>query len=520
MKDRDFFKRILPLLVLIFIQIVVIVAWGQRKESFFTDEEFSYDGARVGGYSAIYWSDEDDFIDHYHTRGEFIDRLTIKESDEMLRIPGEFLLAITQRNPYYTLLNAAASIWRYTDIWWTGIALNIFVFALSQLVFYFSALILSKRQNIALILTAIYGFSAGAISLVLYSRCYMIVSFLILLSFLLYLLFLQQERILIQVIQLCGAILAGGAAWKFHQFGLTAFMMLSFCVFLYLLMARRKRDLKVFAMFFVIIGLIGIKKIYEYVNGLLITDVGRVLLTRLKTISVFGLYNNSMTVLSEVGDHLCGNIGFVFIVVTVSVYCIYHMSKDNNTDFLYFIPIGTIILHFAMICIGGALAWRYYSPVYSLIILGFFTPVFVYVCDNKKAVIGLVMSAVILTILEYALCNVSDLYVGTEAARETLEQGFSDMDGYMIIHDQAGENYHYEAAWLWPESSKVYCTYLSTFEEGKAFFPEDESILLWLTIDYDTDEVKNEFLEMTEYTEAEEVFSTDHLVVYECSQNM
>ena len=47
---------------------------------------------------------------------------------------------------------------------------------------------------------------------------------------------------------------------------------------------------------------------------------------------------------------------------------------------------------------------------------------------------------------------------------------------------------------------------------------QEEEILLWMTIDYDNEEVMKLFIEKTSFTKWESIYTTDSLRVYLCGK--
>ena len=179
-----------------------------------------------------------------------------------------------------------------------------------------------------------------------------------------------------------------------------------------------------------------------------------------------------------------------------------------------------VLLGFFFMVIAGNIgaSWRYLSPIYLLMCF-FLCSCFAGVDSLDKPVIYktvilfLVLLAVFLT-----RKNVSELYSGHLEDEAFFEHEYGDMNGLFVVHDKAGENYLYEAAFLWPDESKVYVDKLSVFDETASYdglFSSDR-MLLWTTIDYDYNDVVNRFLEKSKFTDTNEVFVTDTLHVFEC----
>lgn len=208
-----------------------------------------------------------------------------------------------------------------------------------------------------------------------------------------------------------------------------------------------------------------------------------------------------------------------FYFIRVKIWCRDSELKEKT------VLLGTVIIivvYELMLVLGGAVAWRYMSPIYPFIavILGV---IFSLACiDSRvsKSVKTVILAIVVcIPIISYGMHHVSEMYTGEKAMREELVANYHGVNGIMVHHDVQGdgENCLYEAATLWPEESEVLVLqHHMILEDGLFEYRDDDRILLWLTADFDRDESISLFKECTDYRNFELVLNTDHVWVYEC----
>lgn len=512
--------KIVCILVVI-LQCMVIIFWGTQKEGLFTDEVFSYEGAKKLGLGMQYWSYEEGFYSSYHTKAEFMERITVEKEDLLIYQPEELKEAFASRDLYYTILNLAHSFYPGHFTIWTGILLNLPFFIFLQFILYKTVYYILSDRVAAVTVMSIYGFSAGAISLVLYPRCYMMLTTFLLLAFYIYLLYMEQKTFWNRMIYLLLGLVVGFISYKLHQFGMTMFAMMLLSVIIYMLVSKKFESLKWMIAEYGILGVVGFPFVASLVRRYLSGGMSNLFQTHLKQMKkaeVKLLIHENADI---IGKHLFWNVLCMIIVCTCILIMILYKKgawRDNKKLWIVGIPFVVVLLHYNMLIMGGARGWRYTAQTYVFIIIFLLVPVLGLYRDNRKAIIGVAVCFTVITGLEYLNGNISELYIGQKTEEEFLEIQYGDCDGLMIIGDYAGENYHYKAAELWPDESKVLTVRLSEFEAGNVEIPEDDRLLVWLTIDYDYDEIIEQFIDKTAYERADRILTTDWLRIYECKR--
>lgn len=531
-KDIGIFCAILIL------QCLVIIIWGSQKVRLNVDEMFTMEGAKMGGVGNQYWDMTEDFYGNEHTNQEFSEHMTIY-SDELLWKQGFFTVVKTlfQENFYYVIVNLASLIYPGHIPWSIGVGLNLLFFVLSQLVLY----LLAKEfvnSVYALWTVALYGFSAGAISTVLYVRCYMLLTLYVLLMVYLYIRLMQSEKIKYKLVYFLSLGVLAVLCYRVHEFGTILFAVVTFFFLIYMLINKDKNTILCLIAgygipFLVLHDVIGYKlKIFfsAGVAPLFYKIAGQMTFLRLR--------NNAIYMAEILADHLFANIWIMILVLMLIMVLLIKAIIQKNKGWhervastwvskvIKIIPLAVCSVYYVVLLIGGAVSWKYFSPGYPLIvftlviaaayILSAGTPEMQHYFRLATGIVG-----VGCLVLSYNAEHISELYPEERQARNVLEEKYHGVNGIMVHHDMIGngENWLYEAASLWPEESNVLVIQNKVLRERELCYNRDDNkILLWLTIDYNMDEALEWFKECTDYTSIDLVLNTEHLWIYECNK--
>ncbi len=227
------------LLALLAAQMLLAAAFGARKDGFDIDELFTYGLANSFGSGYI------DAMEGRWTSGErFMEQLTVgTHAHEYLHIYDK------QREDvhpplYYLLMHAVCSVFRTPQVnKWTGIALNLACFALTQIALFMLGCRLLTRSFApapeALLPVAVYGFGAGAITGVVFIRMYALMTLWAVLLALALVVLWQQGQTHANLFALKAALI-GGFLTQYY-FVILAFMLCA-AYFIAKLAARRARE--------------------------------------------------------------------------------------------------------------------------------------------------------------------------------------------------------------------------------------------------------------------------------------
>ena len=167
-------------------QVLVILFWAGERSNYYIDELFSFGSA----HSYTLEKKEQAYINNLDewTYEQWVDnrvlkeKLTVTERESLLsQKPFNAAFLLVKGRNYHGILNLLMSVFapgRVTP--WPAEVLNIVLFLLSQLVLFRIMKGLTGSFSVSALAVLMYGFSAMAISTVLYVRFYMLVTFLLL----------------------------------------------------------------------------------------------------------------------------------------------------------------------------------------------------------------------------------------------------------------------------------------------------------------------------------------------------
>ena len=186
-----------------------------------------------------YWDLAEDFYGTEHTREEFLEHMRVN-CDDLIVNDGiaQVMDSLLHGEFYYVLINLISSIHPRHIPWNICVGFNLLCFLVTQIILYLFA-----RENFgdicALFTIAVYGFSAGAVSTVLYARCYMMLAMYVVLLIYVFHTFLKVEKPGQKIICIFGSAALAFCAYRTHQFGTILFIMITGMAVLYMLIKKR-----------------------------------------------------------------------------------------------------------------------------------------------------------------------------------------------------------------------------------------------------------------------------------------
>lgn len=534
-------KKIFTALLLL--QCIVIIIFGYQKEWYHVDEMLTFEGSAHSGYPMRYWDLGDDFYNQEHTHDEFIEWLTTEKNSIVLNQGmTETIDAIVNRNLYYTIINMASIISQGIPTKWTGIYINLLFFLATQIILFKLTDIFTNSKVCSILATGIYGFSAGAISTVLYIRCYMIVTFLSVFICWLLTKFLSEQQIGKKLICLLGFCIAVFFSYRIHMFSMVHLGLIFFVLLLYLLWTKSYKYMKDIFIAFGIPGILAVLCIGIFIPQMLISYVrGAGTLFLNNKVKEYGLkivLKNIKRLMGVIGTHLffntfiCAVITFLCLVVLICIFYKWKKMKKEGMewkkDTLILMPVAFVVFFLIFLLIEGVHEWRYTSSLYPYIILTVVILIWYMIKNSvillkyRTQILGIIVCTFILiTGLSYNGQHISELYVGWEEQQSFFEDNYHGVNGIMVHHDMQGYGYNwlYEAASLWPQDSNVLIIQKKVLENKEFCYQrDDKKILLWLTVDYDNEKILSLIREQTDYEDIRLVYNTGHLLIYECNK--
>lgn len=515
--------------ILLLIQCLVIAAWGTQKERMHVDEMFTLEGAKQNGMSMRYWDLAEDFYGAEHTREEFMERITVNRDDLIVgKGAAQVADSLLNGEVYYVLINIFSSVYPDHIPWIICVGFNLVCFLITQIVLY----LIAKDEFgdiCALFTTTVYGFSAGAISTVLYARCYMMVAMYAVLLIYVFHRFVKAGKAWQKIVCIISSAVLAFCAYRTHQFGLILFILIAGMAVLYMLVKKKWNALVWLGVGYGVPCLLGYRIIWGKIRGFFTGGVAPTFYGNLRNTPGSSRIYYMIKLLRMVADHMFGNIWIMLVVIAAIIIYLIRVKiwrKDsalkNKMAACGLVMIA--IIYYLVMLFGGAIEWRYFSPAYPIIALLVGVAASLFYTDDRISIGArrtLLAMMICIPLISYGSHHVSEMYAGQEACREELETKYHGVNGIMVHHDfqGIGENWLYEAATLWPQESNVLIIQNKMlYEDELCYNRTDSKILLWLTVDYNNEEAISRFRELTDYTDIELVMSTYSLRIYECNK--
>ena len=148
---------IILLILIILLQVIFRIYIGTKKEYFHMDEAYSYG---LMNYDKLSIVDNSDFLNTWHNKEYYLDYFEVN-SKEAKNIGAVFENQKNDVHPplYYLLLRISASFTIDNFTKWTGLALNMIIFAVSSVFVYLLSKKIFKKDIYALLVTLVNGFT-------------------------------------------------------------------------------------------------------------------------------------------------------------------------------------------------------------------------------------------------------------------------------------------------------------------------------------------------------------------------
>ena len=165
--------------LILVLQLLVIVHFANEKQGFFIDELWSYGLANSYFFPHVDWNGA---WDHTWIYPDMLYRYLQVDKGESFRYDSVVFNLLNDAHPptFFIVLHTVSSFFPEQFSKWFGIAPNICYFAILQVFLYRLSIRLFNGRWLALVPVVLWGFSAGAISYVIFIRMYMLCAMVLL----------------------------------------------------------------------------------------------------------------------------------------------------------------------------------------------------------------------------------------------------------------------------------------------------------------------------------------------------
>ncbi len=369
---KKFLKRNYLLIVAIIIQSVFYIIAGANKEYIHIDEAYSYG---LSNYERTEITDNDDFWNNWHDREYYMDYLSVQD-DEMWDYSPVYNNQRDDVHPplYYLLLRFAMGFSKDHFSKWTGIVLNIIIYAFITIFMY---LIINKllkseehRTIKAIALAFMSSITLASVSNVIYIRMYALGTLNILITIFLHIKLLESEKINSKILVCIGfSALAGVLTHYYYLFYLAPLYLILVAKYI---KEKRIRELAFYTLTLVAAGVISLIIFPYSINHMFFGYRGRGVIENLKDIK--GIFTNFMPNLYNLNYYGFNGLFYLILFLVFATLMYVKLGKKGKIDIskeekgiVSIIGIPSIIF---FIIAGITAPWkvlRYIVPVCSLI---------------------------------------------------------------------------------------------------------------------------------------------------------
>ena len=216
------------------IQLCFFISVGSQKSHLMCDELFTYGAANCRGGIMM------DFpLNEWRDKGDYMEYVTPGEDAFSYEIPYDNQAMDVHPPLYYYLIHTIASMYPDTFSFWTGVGLNLVLLLGCTVALYFLVKELFGSKVCALLVSACYGLTYGALNTMLFIRMYMLFAVVLLLHLLVYAKYWEKPGIPKKGYLFLGLTLVAGALTQYY-FLIAAFFLAAWYTIKLLLQKRWK----------------------------------------------------------------------------------------------------------------------------------------------------------------------------------------------------------------------------------------------------------------------------------------
>lgn len=523
--------------VFILLQLLVAAFYMNKKQIYFIDELFCYEGAHnvmlypfsSNGFpyrldhnldSYYKWITKDDIMPHFEVRGE--EKLSAHSFSDIKQ-------NIKTKNVYYIMLNLVLSFWpdpAFTK--WSGYLLNAIIFILHQIVLYFIGLEVFKDKKKAMLPMIIYGFSAGGITLVIFIRFYLLKSLLCMLITYSHMLLFRKKRVVNIVMAFAITALATLCLYANQPY---IVIYAASAVFVFCIACLLKKEYKLLLKY-VGIGLAGAAVILVFMPNVL----SSLLRMAQSSYGIEAIDNFSNKPLKEYAHYIVFYFMKTLSHVTAGVYglaagillLIIVWLMQGEKKFRFFRPnycslqvlyiLGVSICYFLINTrIQYSEEYRYMSCIYAELSVGIAVLLeWVIDCFDIHYRSAVLSTVVLLgLIISYRKGYVDEIYPEITAAKQCLEE-YEGVANLFIKPKDSVVRY-YQDGFVAVNENRLYLMEPSDMESADYSFLDDmneEGIVCWIPVTWETEDAEQrdwvlaQVLVHTKYKEYDKLFET------------
>lgn len=372
MKNKK--AEILVLAMFIVIQSIIYVFVGTNKSYIHIDEAYSYG---LSNYERVEIQNKEDFFNNWHNKEYYEDYLSVQEDESGNYVP----VYENQKNDvhpplYYLMLRIAMNFTKGHFSKWTGIGLNIVIYAFVTIFMY---LILKKllknevhEREKAAILSFVSSIILASISNVIYIRMYALSTLNILITIYLHIKLLENENINIKLLISIGiCALAGVLTHYYYLFYLGIIYLI---ILVKYIKQKKIKHLIYYTLTMIITALMSLVIFPYSIKHMFFGYRGQGVITNLK--NIHEIIPSIVAQMYNLNYYVFNNLMYVIFVAIIGIIVYNKIRKRNilkvdneKKDILKLIYMPTLIFFIITSIASPWKVLRYIVPVCGLIFI-------------------------------------------------------------------------------------------------------------------------------------------------------
>lgn len=516
-------------IILLVLQLLYMLYWGNAKGGFYVDEFFTFDNAhyisastpkRIKLYDADFmeynkWIDMEDLKE----------TLTVSRDNALYHDSFLYNIKTLMKNTYNWLLNYVEAVFFPGELnKWSGISINLVLFILCQVFLYLTVRKASKNGPAALAACAVYGFSGLAVSMVVYVRFYMLANLWMLIFLYLHALMWEEtdfrKKILYEVLAVLVLYLGyrGSPLAVIMGIGVILFFSVALCT------KKRWIQLAYYAVPILLCGIIYAALFTDYVKILINPSAAAQggfgsakasLIKSLLNLTPHSFITRARKQAELINDYLFGHI-YVFLLSIGLCICgvAIGFRQKVKRPFIYVVVLGTALFYLAAsVCFNlGTIRYNSFAyPLIAILVADMISDLF----DREK--VGKVATALLVAVLVGELYytgatpRIQNLYSDEKAQIESIKRN-SGIDN-IVMDYHFDDRVMYECLAYGDADTKVMAMYFDEVD----FEDKGNAILVWQSVN-ESDQILP-YLEGAGYIYIEQIAVTHESKVFLCRKS-
>ena len=521
-------KNKIILAILLILQMLYMIYWGNAKGGFYVDEFFTFDNVhylsdstpkRIKLYDA-------DFMEYnkWLNMEDLKGTLTVSKENALYHDSLISNVKKLLKSTYNWLLNYVEAIFFPGEInKWSGISVNVVLFVLSQVFLYLISCKVSGSSQAALTACAMYGFSGLAVSMVVYVRLYVIVNLWMLIFLYMHVLMWEEQGIRKNILYEAIAVFVLYLGYLRSPLAVILGAGIILCFSAALCVRKRWLQLAYYAVPILLGGFAYVVLFTDYLTILMDPSaavqgefgVAKASLVKgVLSLTPSSFFARTLNLAEIINDYLFGH---KYVLLLFAVLCIYGVVngfvRKQKKLFLYVVVLGAASFYFiASVCFNlGTIRYNsFLYPLIAVIAADMISESFGRERSGKAAAVLLVIALAGEIYYTGTIPRIQNLYPEEKAQVEIIKNN-SGINN-IVVDYHFDDRVMYECLAYGDADTKVMAMYFDEID----FTDKGDAILVWQSVNQ-SDAVLP-YLEEAGYSYVEQIAVTHESKVFLCKK--